>query len=283
MNKNYLRQYIIPAIISGIVSLLVAIVSFSYQSYRNYKEEKEPIVITTDYTNPVSNNINSNKEFFFNLSLRNTTITKVYMKVNRFEKHEPIYHIDFNGKGGGFDASKYNIVNVELLENTNEYILLDIKNGINKFKKQSLPTYVNYHNNLSNEFFRVFLKSASHHITFNTSIFVEWTCLYDDISKKIHRSIIGPHSFTFLNPISVRKIIPQDCTNIFISGYTPYERSLRSYLSYSFRKWNHNANIIFLNDHDKEYIKFDDKIMLIKANMRENRNHFYFKKIALTK
>ena len=145
------------------------------------------------------------------------------------------------------------------MNNTNKYLLLDLKKGINKFRKDSIPFYVDYQDDFSNEFFRVFLRNNDKSMTIHVSVDIEWEACDQNLGGQVRKKTVGSHEYMFVNPIPADKIIHADLKKIVANNLTGYRRILDHYFK---RKYN-NVEVEYRKNGEDQTLVFDNGLILI--------------------
>lgn len=260
VTKKFIHSVLIPALVSGIISAVVGLSMYSYQSQQEYNSKHKPDVKLYDYTEEDGGYGDTIKDVFFHLAIRNSTILKINMSVDKKEFIDDIYLISMgNGRGGGFDTSKINVASVRIENDTDKYLLLDLKKGINKFRKDSIPFYVDYQDDFSNEFFRVFLRNNDKSMTIHVSVDIEWEACDQNLGSRVRKKTVGSHEYMFVNPIPADKIIHADLKKIVANNLTGYRRILDHYFK---RKYN-NVEVEYRENGEDQTLVFDNGLILI--------------------
>ena len=260
VKKNFICSVLIPALVSGIISAVVGFLMYTYQSQQEYNSKYKPLVKPYDYTEEDGGYGDTIKDVFFHLAIRNSTILKISMSVDKKEFIDDMYLISMaNGRGGGFDTSKINVASVRIENDTNKYLLLDLKKGINKFRKDSIPFYVDYRDDFSNEFFRVFLRKNDKSVKIHVSVDIEWEASDQSLGGEVRKKTVGPHEYMFVNPIPADKIIHADLKKVIANNLTGNRHILDHYFK---RKYN-NVEVEYRENGEDQSLVFDNGLILI--------------------
>lgn len=276
-DNTTIKSVIVSAIVAGVITVLVNFLNSNYQNYQDYNSKRAPRLDLIDYTKTEGPTYPfSKKDIFFNVAIRNAHITKMKLKVVGKKHGDPLYKMilfEGGGGGGGMPQCYTAIANVE--DATNEYILLDIPNSINKFRKENMPAPVFFNNNLDNFFYKISIHSKEPSFEFSVITELEWKGVYDNSEKNNDRKIlkVGPHKYFFLNPIELRSMISSTSKTIYINGFSKIKGKIKSYLNGTKRKYR--PKLVFTDKFQDKYILFDNGRMFY-LNSKHSHGMFYY-------
>lgn len=235
MNENYqglIKSVIVPAFISGIVSAVVSFGTYAYQSHEEYIKNQKPIMDLDDWTEKDTSYDSPLKNIHFQLSIRNVTISNISLIVEEKEKLGEIFQLSIaDGRGGGFDTANINIASVELESSKDQYQLYDLKSHKNLFRKETTPFIVNSQGNITNEFFKIFLRENRESIIYGVKINIEWKENKNSDEEKTLIKSTNTHHYTFINSKQIHSLINQYPETIIANNLNEYQKIINEYFS----------------------------------------------------
>ncbi|MCI5222726.1 MAG: hypothetical protein D3924_08675 [Candidatus Electrothrix sp. AR4] len=261
---GFINTLLLPAVVAGVVSIITGILIFNYQKRIEYEIDTKPFLKIHDFTEQAELLEDPRKALFFNLAGRNTTIHKIILHVKN-KKLDQLYEISkIPGRGGGFDDSKIYVAFVRIIEQSKDYILHNLKQGVNKFRKDSLPLNVYYHANVANDFFKINLYQDPSLQEKGISLLstVSAKILYSDFevnsSNKIRSKKTKKHQFYHINSIPFVKILPNNIKEITINNLHGYREILDGF----FERYGNNVKINYIKDEKDKFILFNTGLKL---------------------
>ncbi len=143
--------------------------------------------------------------------------------------------------------------------------MLDINKGINKFRKDSLPSYVDYHADISNEFFKIRFFEDQNFRKKNISIIstVYIKIFYSDLgineSNKIKSKTTKKHQFYYVNSKSLSELLPSHIKKITINNLNMHKNFLNNFFN---KRESLQLDVEYTNNDKKRYILFDSGLKL---------------------
>lgn len=270
-NQGFLKAILLPAMVSGVVSAIGTFGMYSYQSHKEYLTKQKPTVIIDDWTEKTRYD-SMRKSIDFQMGIRNVTISNITLNAVNIEELAEIYQLSIkDGMGGGFDTSNINIASVSLNSKKNNYRLLDIKSRVNRFRKESVPFYVNYQGNISNEFFKIFLNDSKESVIYNLRVDIEWKENNSD-NENLNISSTKIHQFTFIKPKSIKTLINKYPVHIIANNLLEYKKTFNRY-------FGSNAKIEYQNNIKEKciIINKNKKLILLTKYSSPIELHFTLK------
>ena len=161
------------------------------------------------------------------------------------------------------------------MDSPKRYQLLDIKSHINSFRKETVPFFVNYQGNISNEFFKIFLRETNESIIYGLRVDIEWKENTNSIGEELHTTSTDVHRFTFINPKSIRTLIKQYPVSIVANNLIEYKDTFREY-------FKNSAKVEYQNNDDEKYLILDNgfKVVFLDKYSTPSEMHFLLVKKA---